>query len=152
MTSAAERRRRIAVIGPGEADAHITRLAQQVGQFLGWEGCDVYTGGLGGVMEAAARGASQAGGLTIGILPGEEASDANTQIRVAVATGLGEGRNLVLVRSVEALIAVGRGYGTLSEIAFALRLQKRVVGLDSWDVEGMLQTSSPEEAVQQALR
>ncbi|MBV8083317.1 MAG: TIGR00725 family protein [Chloroflexi bacterium] len=152
MASAAERRRRIAVIGPGDANAHIARLAQQVGQFLGWEGCDVYTGGLSGVMEAAARGASQAGGLTVGILPGEETSDANTQIRIAVATGLGEGRNLVLVRSVEAVIAVGKGYGTLSEIAFALRLQKRVVGLETWDVEGIVQAGSPEEAVQQALR
>ena len=128
------------------------RLAQQVGQFLGWQGCDVYTGGLGGVMEAAARGATQAGALTVGILPASEASDANTQIRVPVATGLGEGRNLVLIRSVEAIVAIGKGYGTLSEIAFALRLEKRVVGLETWDVEGVITASSPEEAVREALR
>ena len=103
-------------------------------------------------MEAAARGATQAGALTVGILPGTEASDANTQIRVAVATGLGEARNLILVRSVQAVIAVGKGLGTLSEIAFALRVDKRTVLLESWDVPGGIVATSPEEAVREALR
>ncbi|MGH2519284.1 MAG: LOG family protein [Chloroflexota bacterium] len=142
----------MAVIGPGDALGHIAQLAQQVGQFLGWAGCDVYTGGLGGVMEAAARGAIQAGAVTIGILPGSEASDANTQITIPVATGMGEARNLILIRSVEAVIAVGKGYGTLSELAFALRAQKRVVTLESWDIEGVIPAESPEAAVREALR
>lgn len=104
-------------------------------------------GGLGGVMEAACRGAKKAGGLTVGILPGTDRAAANAFVDVAVPTGLGEARNALVVRAADALIAVGVGYGTLSEIALALKAGKRVVGLDSWDIEGMLAAADPQAAV-----
>lgn len=142
----------MAVVGPHDAGEDIARLAYDTGRLLAEGGCSVYTGGLGGVMEAASRGAREAGGLTVGILPGADAVEANPHVQVAVATGLGEARNLVLIRSVEAVIAIGRGFGTLSEIAFALRLGKPVVLLDSWHEVGgeALLAGSPEEAVNAA--
>ena len=109
-------------------------------------------GGLGGVMEAACRGAKEAGGTTVGILPGTDRSDANEFVDVPIATGLGEGRNAILVRSAEVLIAIGGGYGTLSEIALALRRGNRVVGLGTWDIEGVEPAGSPEAAVETVLR
>ena len=108
-------------------------------------------GGLGGVMEAACRGAKAAGGTTVGILPGTERSAANEHVDVAIATGLGEARNTLVVRAADAVIAVGGGYGTLSEIALALKAGKRVVGLGSWDVEGVEAADSPEAAVSAVL-
>ena len=142
--------RRVAVIGPSAAGDRIRDLAYRVGKLLGEAGVNVYTGGLGGVMEAASRGASEAGALTVGILPGADVADANPYIRVPVATGIGEARNLVLIRSVEAVIAVGKGYGTLSEIAFALRTGKPLSLLESWREVGgaAVIVHSPEEAVQ----
>ena len=110
------------------------------------------TGGLEGVMAAASRGAHEAGGLVIGVLPGPFAAEANPYVSVAVATGLGDARNAVLANTAEAFIAVGGAYGTLSEIAFALKRGKRVVGLGTWDVDpAVLKASSPEEAVRLAL-
>lgn len=107
---------RIGVIGPGQPDAHLQQLAVEVGRLLAEAGCTLYCGGLGGVMEAACQGAKEAGGLTVGILPGSDAAVANAYVQIPIATGLGEARNVVLVNSVEAVIAVGKGYGTLSEI------------------------------------
>jgi uncharacterized protein (TIGR00725 family) len=107
----------------------------------------VVCGGLGGAMEAACRGAHEAGGTTVGILPGLERGEANRYVDIAVATGLGEARNVLVVRAADALIAVGGGHGTLSEIAFALKTGKRVVGLQSWDIDGVERAASPEEAV-----
>lgn len=104
-------------------------------------------------MEAACRGARSASGLTIGILPGPTRTDANPYVDVAIATGMGEARNVVIVRTADVLVAVGGGFGTLSEIGHALRLGKRVVGLDTWEVSrggkdaGILRASTPEEAV-----
>lgn len=144
--------RRVAVIGPGDADERIQALAYQVGKLLGQAGCDVYCGGLGGAMEAASRGATEVGALTIGILPGGDPAAANAHIRVPVTTGMGEARNLILIRSVDAVIAVGKGYGTLSEIAFALRLGKPLILLESWQNVGgeAIVVQSPEEAVRAA--
>jgi uncharacterized protein (TIGR00725 family) len=102
-------------------------------------------------MEAVCRGAKGAGGTTIGVLPGSERSDANTFVDVAIPTGLGQERNVVLVRSGDALLAVGGGHGTLSEIALALRLGKLVVGLGTWDIAGVVATDSPEAAVEAVL-
>jgi len=141
----------IAVIGPHDAAEQQQAAAYAVGRLLALQGIDVFTGGLGGVMAAASKGAAEAGGLTIGILPGSDPSEANPYVRVPIATGMGEARNLILVRSADAVIAIGKGYGTLSEIAFTLRLGKRVVLLDSWEVEGGLKVSWPHEAVAQAL-
>jgi uncharacterized protein (TIGR00725 family) len=110
------------------------------------------TGGLGGVMEAACMGAREAGGTTIGILPGSDRSAANPYVDIAIPTGLGEARNALVVRAADALIAIGGGYGTLSEIAFALKADKRVVGLVTWDIEGVEPVESPEAAVETVLR
>jgi uncharacterized protein (TIGR00725 family) len=108
-------------------------------------------GGRGGVMEAACRGAKQAGGTTVGILPGSSRNDANEHVDIAIATGLGEMRNALIVRAVDSLIAVGGEYGTLSEIALALKGGRPVFGLGSWEIEGITMVATPEEAVRQAL-
>jgi uncharacterized protein (TIGR00725 family) len=102
-------------------------------------------------MEAACRGAKEAGGVTVGILPGTERSAANPFVDVAIPSGLGEARNALVVRAADALVAVGGGYGTLSEIALALKAGKRVVGLDTWDIEGVVAAPDPEAAVAAVL-
>ena len=103
-------------------------------------------------MEAACRGAQASGGATVGILPGLDRSEANAHVDVAIATGLGEARNALVVRAADAVIAIGGGYGTLSEIALALKAGKRVVGLRTWDVEGVEAVETPEAAVEAVLR
>lgn len=110
------------------------RLAEEVGRALGNAGAVVVTGGLGGVMEAACRGAKAAGSTTIGILPGDQRAAANAFVDVAVPTGLGEARNALVVRTADALIAIGGEFGTLSEIALALRAGKPVIGLQTWEL------------------
>jgi uncharacterized protein (TIGR00725 family) len=122
-----------------------------VGRALAERGAVVVCGGLGGVMEAACRGARAAGGLTVGILPGTDRTAANPFVEVAIQSGLGEARNALVVRAADALIAVGGGYGTLSEIALALKAGKRVVGLDSWDIEGVVAVADPAAAVAAVL-
>lgn len=119
----------IAVIGGGTCTSEETALAEQTGELLARQGAVVVCGGLGGVMEAAARGAQANGGTTVGILPGDDPRAANAFIGVPLATGLGEMRNFLIVRSAHALIAIGGGVGTLSEIALAQRIGKPVVGL-----------------------
>jgi hypothetical protein len=111
----------------------------------------VVCGGLGGVMEAACRGAKEAGGLTVGILPGADRAAANAFVDVAIPSGLGEARNALVVRAADSVVAVGGGYGTLSEIALALKAGKRVVGLDSWDIDGVLAAADPAAAVAAVL-
>jgi uncharacterized protein (TIGR00725 family) len=103
-------------------------------------------------MEAGCRGAKGAGGTTVGILPGLDRSEANPHVDVAIATGLGEARNALVVRAADALISIGGGYGTLSEVALALKAGKLVVGLGTWDVEGVEAVDSPEQAVAAVLR
>ena len=122
-----------------------------MGRELAARGAVVVCGGLGGVMEAACRGAKEAGGLTVGILPGTDRAAANAFVEVAIPTGLGEARNALVVRAADALIAVGGGYGTLSEIALALKAGKRVVGLGSWDIEGVVPAADPAAAVAAVL-
>ncbi len=128
----------IGVIGAGACTEDTCRLAQILGRGIGERGWALVCGGLGGVMEAAAKGCCQAGSLTIGLLPGLEKESANKYIRVPVPTGLGEGRNLLVVRASDVLVAVSGGYGTLSEIALALKAGKPVVGLETWkDLPGL---------------
>jgi hypothetical protein len=124
-----------------------------VGRALAERGAVVVCGGLGGVMEGACRGAKGAGGATLGILPGLDRSDANEFVDLALPTGMGEARNALVVRACDALIAVGGEWGTLSEIALALRAGKRVVGLGTWELprDGIVGASSPDEAVALAL-
>lgn len=141
----------VSVIGSG-ADAEAR--AAEVGRLLAARGCVVVTGGLGEVMAAAARGAKEAGGTTIGILPGESRDAANPWIDHAVATGVGHGRNLAVAASGDAVIAVGGAWGTLAEIAFARVLGRPVVILEpGWDVsgEGVERAATPAEAVERAV-
>jgi len=139
----------ISVIGSG---AEHEARAEQVGRLLAQRGAVVVTGGRGEVMAAAARGAKSVGGTTIGILPGETRADANEWNDHVVVTGIGHARNLAVVASGDAVIAVGGRYGTLAEIGFALVLGRRVVVLEpGWEVDGVLRAATPEEAVRLAL-
>jgi len=142
----------VAVIGAGACDAETTAWAEEVGRLLAERGCTVVNGGLGGVMEAASRGAAAAGGLVIGILPGPAREAANAWVTVAIATGMGDARNAILANTADAFVAVGGEYGTLSEIAFALKRGKRVVALGSWDVDpAVVRAGTPAEAVARVL-
>ena len=134
----------VAVSGGGDAGEAACRLAEEVGRELARRGAVVVTGGLGGAMAAASRGAKAEGGTTVGILPSDDRADANEWVDVAVPTGLGEGRNAVVVRAADAVIAVAGEFGTLSEIALALRLGRPVVGLDTW---GLTKDGQPVEAI-----
>ena len=144
-------RKLIGVIGGTAATAEILRSAEETGRLIAERGCLLICGGMGGVMEAAAKGAREAGGATIGILPHTDRHEANAYIDVPIATGLGEGRNLVIVRAADLLIAVDGEYGTLSEIAFALKLKKTVIGLNTWDIPGIIKAATPMEAVDMAM-
>jgi uncharacterized protein (TIGR00725 family) len=141
----------VGVVGPGRASAEQAAAAERVGRLVAARGAVLVCGGLGGVMEAASRGAREADGVTVGILPGADRSSANPHIVVAVPTGLGEARNALVVRAADVLIAVGGGYGTLSEIALALKAGKRVIGLATWEIEGVETAADPEAAVEAAL-
>ena len=145
----------IAVVGPGDASAEEAGAAEAVGRGLAAAGAVVVCGGLGGVMAAACRGAKEAGGTTLGILPGTDRAAANPWVDVAVATGLGEARNALVVRAADALVAVGGGYGTLSEVALALKAGKPVIGIGTWDLGGdpdpIVRTEGPEAAAAMAL-
>jgi uncharacterized protein (TIGR00725 family) len=139
----------VAVIGSG---AEHEGRAEEVGRLLAERGCTVVTGGLGEVMAAAARGAKSAGGTTVGVLPGQSRDDANPWIDHVVVTGVGHARNLAVVASGDAVIAVGGKWGTLAEIGFARVLGRPVVILEpGWDLDGVPRASSPAEAVDLAL-
>ena len=147
----------ISVIGAGDASAEGVERAEAVGRLLAERGHTVVCGGLGGIMAAVCRGASAAGGHTIGLLPGDHASAANADVEFALPTGLGVARNALVVRAGAAVIAVEGSYGTLSEIAYALQFGKPVVGLGTWpltDSEGrdpIVRAATAEEAVERAL-
>lgn len=142
----------IAVCGDGDPATPHAALAEEVGRRLAEAGAVVITGGLAGVTEAAARGAAEAGGTVIGILPGGDRGEANAWVGIPLATGLGQARNAVIVTAADAVIAIGsRGWGTLSEIAFARRLGRRVIGLQTWAVEGLETADSAEAAVRLVL-
>lgn len=144
--------RLVSVVGPGDADATEEAAAEAIGAQLAEAGFWVLTGGLGGVMEAASRGAKSRRGTTIGVLPGSQATDANGWVDLALPTGLGELRNGLVARLGLGMIAVGRGHGTLTELGFALGLGRPVVGLGTWPVHGVLDVGSPGEAVEVLLR
>ena len=148
----------MAVAGPGRAGAAETELAESVGSAIAARGAVLVCGGLGGVMEAACRGAAGSGGTTVGILPGLDRAQANPHVQVAIPTGLGEVRNALVVRAADALIAIAGEWGTLSEIALAMKTGKPVVGLGTWElaragrpVEGVEQADAAEDAVERAL-
>jgi uncharacterized protein (TIGR00725 family) len=144
-------RRYVAVCGQSEPDPGHERAALEVGRRLAEAGALLLCGGLGGVMEAASRGAAEAGGTVLALLPGSDRGEASRHATIALATGLGQGRNLLLVTAADSVIAIGRGWGTLSEIALARRQGKRVVALDSWELGGLETAASAAEAVERAL-
>lgn len=149
----------VAVVGAGLADAGLAAVAEEVGRGLAESGAVVLCGGLSGVMEAACRGCRAGGGTSVGILPGDDRSDANEYVDVALATGMGEMRNALIVRAADVVVALGGEYGTLSEIAFALKIGRPVVGYDTWEPsrpgrhdEPIVRVASAAEAVAAALR
>jgi uncharacterized protein (TIGR00725 family) len=148
----------IGVLGASAPSDELYAAAERIGELIANAGATLVCGGLGGVMEAASKGASKAGGLVVGVLPGADPGDANEHVSVAVATDMGHARNTIIVRSSDAAIAVGGGYGTLSEIALAMKCGVPVVGYRTWDArgEGGLKApretaATPEEALQMAL-
>lgn len=140
----------IAVIGRGDAGPGDCVAAYTTGRLVAGRGAVLVCGGLGGVMEASCRGAREAGGTTVGILPGTDGG--NPYLSVSIRTGLGIARNALVVLSADAVIAVGGKYGTLSEIAMALRSGRPVFGIGTWDIEGVVPCSSPEDAVERAVK
>jgi uncharacterized protein (TIGR00725 family) len=149
---------RIAVVGERNASTELANLAEEVGTLLAAHKAALICGGMGGVMEAAARGCSRAGGIVVGILPTSEASDANPFVTVPIVTGMGEGRNIIVVRSAQAIIAIGGSYGTLSEIAHALHLNIPVIGLRTWvfsreraEADPIMRVTTAKDAVDKAV-
>ncbi len=122
----------IAVIGDSYCPPEEAKLAQTVGELLALQGATIICGGLGGVMEAVCRGAKSKGGLTVGVLPGEDSSKANHWVDIPIATGVGYARNMAVVKSAQAVIAIGGNYGTLSELAYALKSGIPIIGLNTW--------------------
>ena len=145
------RRHVIGVLGGAKPSPEITRLAEEVGEQIARRGATLICGGLGGVMEACCRGAKRQKGVTIGILPGDDPAQANPYVDIPVATGMGVGRNVIIVRSAQVAIAVDGQFGTLSEIAYCLQLGVPVIGLRTWDIDGVISVSTAEEAVDKAL-
>ena len=138
----------IGVIGSGQCESNIYQLAEEVGEEIAKRGATLVCGGLAGVMEAAAKGASSAGGLTIGILPGPSTNSANSFIKIPVATDMGQARNVIIAHTADALVAVAGGAGTLSEIGHALKVGKPVVGLQTIPhIPGVQYVDSAQEAV-----
>lgn len=148
----------VALCGAGTATEDQASLAEEVGRLLAERGAVVICGGLGGVMEAAARGATAAGGIAVGLLPGDDRTGAAPHLSLALPTGMGEGRNALIARASDAVIAIGGEWGTLSEIALALKMGKPVIGLGTWELDhrqargpGPVRARTAEEAVRLAL-
>lgn len=148
----------ISVVGPASCTEQQADLAEAVGTMLAEQGAIVVCGGRGGVMEAACKGADSADGITVGILPGSDSSEGNPYLKIALPTGLGEARNALVARAGQAMIAIGGSYGTLSEIALALKAGRKVIGLETWIASdhagkdlGLALARSAPEAVTMAL-
>jgi uncharacterized protein (TIGR00725 family) len=142
----------IAVVGDSDPSSEVTQWAEEVGQLLAKGGAVVICGGLGGVMTAAARGAAAQGGTTVGILPTYDVSTGNSSLSIVIPSGMGHARNMMVVAAGDAVIALPGAYGTLSEVALALKLGKAVIGVNAWgDVKGVETARTPSEAVTLAL-
>ena len=141
----------VAVIGPGEASPEQEEAARRIAGDLGRRGAIIVCGGLGGVMAAACQGAKGAGATTVGLLPGDDRNAANEWVDIAIPTGLGQGRNVLVARTADVVVAVGGSYGTLSEIAFALRTGVPVVGIGTWDLDDVIDAPDARAAVDLAL-
>jgi uncharacterized protein (TIGR00725 family) len=136
----------IAVVGGGECSSEVKEMARSLGRLLAQRGHILLCGGLGGVMEAVCCGARDAGGLTVGIVPGD-GWEANRCVGITIATGMGHARNVIIVKSADAIVALPGEHGTLSEIALALKMGKRVISLKSWEIPGAMKAETPEEAM-----
>lgn len=136
----------VGVIGTSTGTPQDISNAYEIGRFIGENGWILLNGGLGGVMEASARGAFDAGGITVGILPGDDPFEANRYIMIPIVTNMGYARNVIIAHSSDILIAIGGGEGTLSEIAFGLKLKKSIIGIGSWNIPGMIQARDLDEA------
>ncbi|HEV8596777.1 MAG TPA: TIGR00725 family protein [Candidatus Dormibacteraeota bacterium] len=143
--------RYVAVCGASEASASQLEAAREVGKLLAKNGAVVINGGYAGVSGAASEGAAREGGTVVGILAEEDREGANPHLTISLPTGLGQARNLLIVMAAESVIAIGSGWGTLSEIALARRLGRSVFALDTWDVKGLEVVQTPAEAVRRAL-
>ena len=148
----------IAVIGDSSCSPGEAKLAETVGELLAQRGATIICGGLGGVMEAVCRGAKSKGGLTIGVLPGEDSSMANPWVDIPIVTGIGYARNMAVVKSAQAVIAIGGNYGTLSEIAYALKRGIPIIGVNTWslsrsgrEVDVIIRANNATEAVDKAV-
>jgi len=144
-------RKYVAVCGASDATASQLVSAREVGRLLAEAGVVVINGGLGGVSGAASEGAAEAGGTVVGILPDTDRAGANANLTISLPTGMGQARNVLIVTAAESVIAIGDGWGTLSEIAVARRLGRPVVALDSWAVKGLESVDTPADAVRRAL-
>lgn len=138
----------VAVVGGHSCSEKIYKIAQETGQLIAQEGWILISGGREGVMEAACKGAKEKGGLTVGILPSYDGKDANKYVDVKIPTGLGYARNALVVRAADVIIAIDGKEGTLSEISFALCENKIILGLETWDIEGVIKVSKPQEAIE----
>ena len=145
------KRPRIGLIGGSKAGKKFLEIAEDVGRLVAERGGVLVCGGMAGVMEAACRGAKEAGGLTVGIIPGAKRADANAWVDIAIATGMGYTRNALVVMNSDAIIAVDGAYGTLSEIAYAMIHEKKVIGLGTWEIEGVVAAKNPKDAVARAF-
>jgi uncharacterized protein (TIGR00725 family) len=144
-------RRYVAVCGASEATPSQLDAAREVGKLLAKEGAIVINGGYGGVMGAASEGAASEGGIVVGILPEADRDGASPHLTLSIPTGLGQARNTVIVTAADSVIAIGGGWGTLSEIALARRLGRSVYAIDTWDIKGVDVVKTPAEAVRRAL-
>ena len=149
----------VAVIGTRQPSPEESKLAEEVGRELAKNGAVLICGGLGGVMEDACRGACAEGGLTIGVIPGDDRKSANPYVQIPIVTGIGYARNVIIVKSAQAIIAVGGGYGTLTEIGYALDSKKPVIGLKTWKFsrnnhmdKSIIRARNAKEAVSKALK
>lgn len=143
----------IGVIGAGECSTEIYGIAYEVGWLVGQNEWVLVCGGLGGVMEGAAKGCFENGGITVGILPSTEKRSANPFVTLAFPTGMGEARNVLIVRASDVVIAIAGGYGTLSEIGLALKIGKPVIGLGTWqDIDGVDYVETPDQAINMVVK
>jgi hypothetical protein len=143
---------RVGVIGGASPDSESRKIASKVGELIAEKGAILVCGGLSGIMEAAARGAKQAGGFTVGLLPGTSPEDANPYIDFPVATGLGYSRNSLVAMNADVLIAIDGQFGTLTEIAYGNIYEKKVIGIGTWDIRGVIPAATAEEAVELAFK
>ena len=150
---AEKRRPVIGVIGPGRCSGKVKSSAEIIGKAIAAAGATLVCGGLGGVMEAAAKGANAKKGITIGIIPSDQKTDANKYIDIVIPSGIGEARNLLIIRTADVVIALPGMFGTLSEMAFCIKTKTPLVSLQAWDISDKItRVDDPLEAVKEALK